>query len=143
MVVPAGLCDDDVDGDARPIGDARDIGADEYGVPRPDPVRDLRVADAVAGSTLTATLRWTAPPGALTTTIRYAGGPLAEVDWPEALSLAEDLKGSIGSLTAAVPYDGSTMFFALKTQNAAGDWSALSNNAFWPVWLEYLPLTIR
>ncbi len=33
--VEAGLCDDDIDGDARPIGPARDIGADEYGAPSP------------------------------------------------------------------------------------------------------------
>jgi hypothetical protein len=31
--VPAGLCDSDMDGDPRPIGDARDVGADEAGTP--------------------------------------------------------------------------------------------------------------
>jgi hypothetical protein len=143
VALPAGLCDDDVDGDTRPIGDAADIGADEYGMPRPHRVKDLRVENAIVGSALTATLRWTVPSAALTTTIRYAGEPLAEVDWYDALPLAEDLTGSTGLFTATVPYGGSTVFFALKTQNAAGDWSALSNNAFWPVRLVYLPLTTR
>jgi hypothetical protein len=31
--IPAGLCDDDMDGDPRPIGTARDVGADETGIP--------------------------------------------------------------------------------------------------------------
>jgi uncharacterized repeat protein (TIGR01451 family) len=35
--VDAGVCDDDIDGDARPIGPARDIGADEYDAPSNGP----------------------------------------------------------------------------------------------------------
>jgi hypothetical protein len=31
--IPVGLCDDDMDGDPRPIGTARDVGADETGIP--------------------------------------------------------------------------------------------------------------
>jgi hypothetical protein len=33
VLLSVGLCDDDFDGDARPIGPAPDVGADEYGVP--------------------------------------------------------------------------------------------------------------
>jgi len=33
VTVPTGLCDDDFDGDPRPIGPAPDVGADEYGTP--------------------------------------------------------------------------------------------------------------
>ena len=38
--IPAGLCDADMDGDPRPIATARDVGADEIGIP---PVGDLYV----------------------------------------------------------------------------------------------------
>lgn len=43
MGVPigAGLCDEDIDGVQRPVGLARDIGADEYGIPAPTPTPDL------------------------------------------------------------------------------------------------------
>ena len=44
---------------------------------------------------------------------------------------------------ATVPDGGDTVYFALKTQNALGAWSALSNNAFWPRWDVWLPLTLR
>jgi hypothetical protein len=39
-----------------------------------------------------------------------------------------------------VPYGGGTLYFALKSQNAEGAYSILSNNAFWPHWDVYLPL---
>ncbi|MGC9393440.1 MAG: hypothetical protein ACP5J4_01145 [Anaerolineae bacterium] len=78
----AGLCDDDIDGDPRPIGSARDIGADEYGIPAPAAVHDLRVSQAtLAGNDLTVTLRWTPPVGALTTTVRYAAQPITAASW--------------------------------------------------------------
>jgi hypothetical protein len=40
VLVAGGLCDSDMDGDPRPIGTARDVGADETGVP---PVGNQRV----------------------------------------------------------------------------------------------------
>jgi hypothetical protein len=40
VLVPTGLCDSDMDGDPRPIGNARDVGADEIGIP---PVGNLYV----------------------------------------------------------------------------------------------------
>ena len=132
--LPAGLCDDDLDGDPRPIGPARDVGADEYGVPAPETVTDLRVTQAVTGTgVLTATLRWTAPAGALTTTLRYDGAPITDDTWSGASLLTGTLPGAANIYTATVPYEGGTVYWAQRSENAAGS-SALSNNAFWPHW---------
>ncbi|GAB4526288.1 MAG: hypothetical protein Kow0063_00380 [Anaerolineae bacterium] len=142
--VAAGLCDDDVDGDLRPIGPGRDVGADEYGVPPPPAVTDLRVTQAITSAgTLTATLAWTAPPGAVTTTLRYAEALISEANWASALLITDTLPGSAETFTATVPYGGGTAYFALKSQNSGGDWSGLSNNAFWPAWDVYLPLVLK
>lgn len=137
----AGLCDDDIDGDPRPIGPARDIGADEYGIPAPAAVNDLRVTQAtLAGSDLTVTLRWTPPAAALTTTVRYAVQPIAAANWDAALDFATG--GVLDTATNTIPYSSGTRYFAVKTHNEGG-WSALSNLAFWPGYAVYLPLVLR
>ncbi|MBF8284987.1 MAG: Beta helix protein, partial [Anaerolineales bacterium] len=41
------------------------------------------------------------------------------------------------------PYNGGTIYFALKTQDGTGAYSVLSNNAFWPRWDIYLPLVTK
>jgi len=126
------------------MGSAPDVGADEYGTPPPAAVTDLRLTEAISATgTLTATLRWTAPADAVTNTLRYSGTLIAEANWADALVLTDTLPGSTESYTATVPYDGNTVYFALKSQNAEGDWSDLSNNAFWPYWNVYLPLVLR
>ncbi len=105
------------------------------------PVRDLRVIQATPGAgTLTATLRWTTPVTAAFTTIRYAHGPITAANWDSAVPLAASLPGSQNSFIANIPYSGGSVYFALKTQNAQGDWSDLSNNAFWPAFDIRLPL---
>jgi hypothetical protein len=146
VAAPAGVVDD-VDGDPRPIGAASDIGADEYGAPPPAAVRDLRVVQGVAaGGTLTLTLRWTAPAHAVTYTLRYAALLLTDANWPSAVEVTVPFSATPGSgeqLTTALPYAGGTVYFALKSQNVAGDWSDLSNNAFWPRTDVYLPLLLR
>jgi hypothetical protein len=135
---------DDFDGDARPIGPAPDVGADEYGVPPPAAVTDLRVTQAITtSSTLTATLHWTAPADAVTTTLRYNDTSITEANWASASLLTDTLSGSAETYTAMVPYDGSTVYFALRSQNAGGDWSVLSNNAFWPHLDVWLPLILK
>jgi hypothetical protein len=140
----SGLCDDDVDGEARPIGSARDIGADEYGVSPPAVVTDLRVATATTGAgTLTATLRWTAPTDAVTATLRYSGALITDANWATASLLTDTLPGSAETFTATVPYGGDTVYFAHRSQNAGSAWSDVSNNAFWPHWDIYLPLVIK
>jgi hypothetical protein len=142
--IAQGLCDDDIDGDARPIGSAPDVGADEYGVPAPAAVADLRVTHAITASgTLTTTLRWTAPADAVTTTLRYSDTLITEANWAGALLLTDTLPGSAEIYTATVPYSDSTVYFALKSQNAEGDGSDLSNNAFWPHWDVFLPLVTK
>jgi len=135
---------DDFDGDARPIGLAPDVGADEYGAPPPAAVTDLRVTHAITASgTLTATLRWTAPADALTTMLRYGDTLITEANWASASLLTDTLPGSAETYTATVPYDSGTVYFALKYQNGEGFWSALSNNTFWPHWDVFLPLVTK
>ena len=134
---------DDIDGDPRPLGSASDVGADEYGEPAPSTVTDLHVARAVAdGGALTATLRWTAPAGAVTTTLRYADAPISAGSWDSASPLTDTLPGDSTAYTSSVPYGGGTVYFALRSQNGAGE-SGLSNNAFWPYVNTYLPLVLR
>jgi hypothetical protein len=143
VTLPDGLCEDDFDGDARPIGPAPDVGADEYGLAPPDAVTDLRVSHAVAaGGTLTATLRWTPPASAITTEIHYSGAPLGEATWAGAALLTDSLPGDADLFTAVIPYGGGTTYFALKTWNAGGA-SALSNNGFWPTLYVYLPIIMK
>jgi hypothetical protein len=143
-----GLCDDDIDGDLRPIGPARDIGADEYGAPPPTAVTDLRVTNAITDTNvLTATLRWTAPTNAVTYTMRYSDTPITGTTWKGALTITVPFTASAPSstewLTTPVSYIGGTAYFALKSQNAEEAWSGLSNNGFWPRFDVCLPLVLH
>jgi len=119
VAISAGLCEDDIDGDLR--GPARDIGADECIPPPPATVTDLRVGTAITGTgVLTATLRWTAPADAVTTTLRYSGTLITAMDWAAASLMTDTLSGSAETYTAPVPCGGDTIYFALKSQNAEG-----------------------
>ncbi len=139
--VAAGVCDDDIDGQSRPRGAARDIGADEYGSP---PVTNLQVTQAVTGTgSLTATLGWTAPVDAVTTTLRYSGARITGATWSGASLLTGTLPGSTEIYTATIPYSGGIVYFALKTEDVWADWSDLSNNAFWPYESLFLPVIMK
>jgi hypothetical protein len=111
-------------------------------------VTDLRVTHAVIGAdVLTATLRWTAPVNAVTYTLRYSGTLIGDDIWASAIPVSvpftASTPGSTEWLTTPVAYTGGTAYFALKSQNAEGIWSDLSNNAFWPHWDVYLPLVLK
>ena len=147
VTLAAGLSDDDIDGDARPIGSAPDIGADEYRSPAPAAVADLRVVQAITTTDiLTVTLRWTAPAEAVTYTLRYNDALISESNWGGAVPIAVPFAATPGGLewlTAPVSHSGGTVYFALKSQNAGGDWSNLPNNAFWPFWDVLLPVVLK
>jgi hypothetical protein len=107
-------------------------------------VRDLRVSQAITGTAwLTATLRWTAPASAVTTTMRYAYTSLTEDTWGSAAVITDSLPGSADMLTAGLSYSGGVVYFALKGRTANGGWTALSNNAYWPHRDVYLPMISR
>ena len=135
---------DDIDGDQRPIGTAADIGADEYGLSTPSIVSDLRIVSAVVDSgVLVAELGWTAPRGAITITLRYSAQDITGASWVSSELLVDDLPGGAQEYSSLLPYNGDTVYFGLKSQNAAGDWSGLSNIAFWPSKNLYLPVAFR
>lgn len=131
---------DDFDGDARPNGPP-DVGADEY---IPPSVAGFRVSHAITDSTtLTATLTWTPPADVVTTTLRYSSTLITEDNWASATLLTDTLTSGTSIFTAVVPYDGDHVYFAHRWQNAAGAWSDLSGNAFWPAHRVFLPLVLR
>ena len=134
---------DDFDGDARPIGPAPDVGADEYDFPPPARASGFRVSRAVTDSTtLTATLIWTSPAEAVTVTLRYSSAFITEDNWAAAALLTDTLPGSTETFTATVPYGGGTVYFGHRSQDALGQWSAPANG-FWPASYVYLPLVSR
>jgi hypothetical protein len=134
---------DDIDGDSRPVGPTSDVGADEFRPPPPAAVTDLRVTNAVTSSgVLTAVLAWSAPTGAITTTLRYSGTLIAESGWDSATLLTDTLPGDTEIYTAVVPYVDEPVYFALRTRGVGGQ-SDLSNNAFEPSIDVCLPLVLR
>jgi hypothetical protein len=147
QAAPLAEVSDDFDGDARPIGPAPDVGADEYGMPPPAAVRDLRVVRGISNTAgVTLTLRWTGPAGADRYDLRYADTRIAEGSWGSASHVTVPFSATPGStewLTTTLPHAGATLFFALKAGNSEGAWSDLSNNTIWPRQDVYLPLLFR
>jgi hypothetical protein len=134
---------DDFDGDARPSGSAPDVGADEYLLSPPAAVTDLRVTTAsTSPGALDATLRWTAPADADTIVLRHSNALITESNWNSA-TLLDTLPGNAETYEATVSYGGGTAYFALKSENAEGGWSDLSNNAFWPHQDVFLPIVLK
>jgi hypothetical protein len=143
VIAPAGVSED-IDGDSRPIGAASDVGADEYGDPPPTVVTDLRVTEAITTTgSISITLRWSPPTGAISQTIRYSSEPITESNWESATLLTDELCGCAEEHQALIPYVGGTLYFAQKGFNEEGGWSAISNNAFWPSFEIFLPIMKR
>lgn len=118
----------------------------------PAAVNNLRVAEARTASgtlptTLTATLCWTAPTGAVTYTLRHSDSLISDANWDSAVALTVPFTASApGSgewFIPSIPYTGGSVYFALRSQNTDGVWSALSNNAFWPRRDTFLPILIK
>jgi hypothetical protein len=109
------------------------------------PVADLRVTQAVTGGgQLTATLRWTPPTSAMTTTVRYSTTLITADNWASAVVVTNTLPGGTSVLTADVPFfSNGIVYFALEFQTGSGAWSPLSNDAFWPSQDVYLPVILR
>ena len=134
---------DDFDGDARPIGAAPDVGADEYDFPPPARANSFHVSRAITGSTtLTATLTWTPPAEAITVTLRYSNTLIGADSWAGATLLTDTLPGSASIFTATLPYAGGTVYFGHRSQDGLGQWSEPANG-FWPASHVYLPLVSR
>lgn len=142
--IEAGLCDDDIDAQTRPYNAKWDIGADEYESPLPSAVTDLAIpfADLNTG-TLTVRLTWSPPTRAVTSSIHYSVAPITEANWNSAVRLTDNVLSSQGVYTGYVPYSSGTLYFALKSQNNAGEWSPISNNVYWPVNYVYLPISLK
>lgn len=110
----------------------------------PAAITDLQMTNVVTASDqLTLTLTWTPPTDAVTTTVRYATAPITAENWAAATLLATGPAGELTTATVALPHNGSTYFFAVRTQNENGLWSPLSNSEFWPRQESYLPLIYR
>ena len=110
----------------------------------PSAVTDLRAADAVTSTgILTVTLRWTSPANAVTSTLRYSRTLITEASWTSAGLFTNTLPGDNSTYTSSVPYTTGVVYFAHKSQNADGIWSALSNDAFWPQHQLDLPIMMK
>ena len=96
---------------------------------------------------LTATLRWTAPLDAVTYTLRSSDVYLTEANWNDAVVIPVPFNASVPSsieqLSTRLDYPEDAVYLALKSQNNKGNWSELSNIAFWPHQEVYLPLIIK
>ncbi len=144
MPVAAGLCEDDFDGDPRPMGAGRDIGADEYGTPPPIAITDLHITSAaVSQDGVTVSLAWTPPAEAVSIALRQYNSLIDTSNWESSVLIDSAIPGSQTTYTTVVSYTGQTVYFALRWQNEEGEWSPVSNPAFWPGFAVHLPLARR
>jgi hypothetical protein len=66
-----------------------------------------------------------------------------DANWEAAAVITDTLPGGQSTFTALLPYSSGTIYIALRSQNADGDRSAVSNNVFWPHFDVFLPLIRR
>lgn len=120
------------------------IEAVEQAPTAPTAVADLQITNLLAGTdSITATLQWTPPHDAITTTLRYGTAPLTNENWANATPLVTRTATGKQQYDAILPASDKTYFFAVRAQNSAGLWSPISNPAFWPREETYLPVIYR
>ncbi len=138
---------------ARKVGDGSfyqvpfvDMGI--YPNPPPATIGNLQVTDVITGNgVLTTTLNWNAPTNAVTYTLYISDALITESNFGNAISVTVPFTaanaGMPESFTTPVAYAGAPLYFAIRSQNQFGDWSFVSNNAFWPHWNIYLPVILK
>ncbi|MBW3539797.1 MAG: VCBS repeat-containing protein [Planctomycetes bacterium] len=121
----------DVDGDALP-----DLLNSNGGVPTffkgqsataPSPITDL----SAAGAKTNATVAWSRPPGAARYSLRWSEHSITELDWPrlpETTAAYASAEGAIETFELRDVPQGKLLHLAVKSLNAAGESSALSNS---------------
>ncbi|HDQ71344.1 MAG TPA: PKD domain-containing protein [Chloroflexi bacterium] len=124
-------------------GGSDELLREDYISVRAAAVRDLRVTHAITGeiggvNQLTVTLQWTPLSDAVTTSVRYCEARITEVNWGAISVPTGTLMGDVSTVRGSGPYTGGARYFALKSQDAGGTWSPLSNVAFWPAFRLYL-----
>ncbi len=136
--------DDDLDGDARPVGLWPDVGADEYKAPVPTRVVDLRLLSPEVGpGTLSGTLVWTPIAGATGYVLKGATEPITEANWNSHGEIAPEYPGDIGTSPMILGYSGGTAYLAMKYRKPDGTLSEISNLVIWPHLDVFLPLLRR
>ena len=121
----------------------QDMSAEELNISlAPLAVTDLRISGYLVPDAFHATLTWTPPADAVTTTIRFTYTHITELNWPSAYLLTAYLPGETDSYTADIAYDSDPFYVVLKTQDSVGDWSPLSNVVFWPQQHVCLPMLL-
>jgi len=152
-----GMSSNDFHGLSRPYGPGYDLGAFETHIPQS--VWGIHsVAGQSWGDQITVTLKWSAPgqPGnagtALVYHLRYDETPITAETWelalPVTVPFSPSLPGTLESLAVTgLPWPEDTLHyvlrFALRTTDGEGNWSYLSNVAFYPGVNVYLPLLLR
>jgi subtilisin family serine protease len=105
----------------------------------PTQVRDLSIVRAipVGNDRVTLDVAWTPPLRASSIEIRRSTAPITADTWESTAVVVQGLPADSAALTVSdLPYAGGTLYLALRADSVhrPGEvWSAVSNNAFWPV----------
>ena len=89
------------------------------------------------------TLAWIPPADAVSIALRQYNSLIDTSNWESSVLIDSAIPGSQTTYTTVVSYTGQTVYFALRWQNEEGEWSPVSNPAFWPGFAVHLPLARR